>query len=159
MTTLPFGTPLTPSQLRTADIPAPWAFGLQDQVRFGELDVLAHVNNAAYLAWFENVRIHYFREYRVNDYAGALPRIVLRSVGLEFLAEVKLHDVYIVTARTVSYRTTSWVMEFGVWTGGRMTTTGSAVLVNLDASGAKEPLPALWKTAFRDRDGAEGAAA
>ncbi|MEM1374094.1 MAG: thioesterase family protein [Pseudomonadota bacterium] len=154
MTTLPFGTRLTPSQLRTAEIPEPWAFGLKDQVRFGELDVLAHVNNAAYLRWFENVRIHYFSAYGVNDYSGPLPRIVLKSVGLEFLAEVTLHDVYIVTARTVSFRRTSWAMEYGVWVGTRLTTTGSAVLVNLDATGAKQPLPEAWKTAFQERDGA-----
>ncbi|MCH2076453.1 MAG: acyl-CoA thioesterase [Rhodobacteraceae bacterium] len=154
MTTLPALTPLTADQLREVDIPAPWAFGLKDQVRFGELDVLAHVNNASYLAWFENVRIHYFREYGVNDYAGSLPRIVLRTVGLEFLAEVKLHDVYVVTARTVSFRTTSWAMEYGVWTEAGLTTKGTAVLVNLNAQGQKEPLPDRWKDAFQKRDGA-----
>lgn len=157
MTTLPALTPLCADDLRSARIPAPWAFGLKDQVRFGELDVLAHVNNAAYLAWFENVRIHYFREYGVNDYAGALPRIVLRAVGLEFLQEVKLHDVYIVTARTVSFRTTSWSMEYGVWTDAGLTTTGSAVLVNLNQAGKKEPLPSSWKNAFINRDGASAA--
>ena len=97
---------------------------------------------------------HYFREYGVNDYAGSLPRIVLRTVGLEFLAEVKLHDVYVVTARTVSFRTTSWAMEYGVWTEAGLTTKGTAVLVNLNAQGQKEPLPDRWKDAFQKRDGA-----
>ncbi|MEM8591102.1 MAG: thioesterase family protein [Pseudomonadota bacterium] len=154
MTTLPFITPLTPPQLREAGVPEPWSFGLQDRVRFGELDVLAHVNNAAYLAWFENFRIQYFKEYGVDSYAGALPRIVLRQIELEFLSEVKLHDIYVVTGRTVRFRNVSWQMEYSVWVGGKQTTRGGAVLVNLDQNGAKSPLPDSWKDAFRTRDGA-----
>ncbi|MEM6728946.1 MAG: thioesterase family protein [Pseudomonadota bacterium] len=151
-----FLTPLLAPDLRAADIPEPWAFGLQDQVRFGELDVLAHVNNAAYLAWFENLRIHYFRAYGVHNYRdGPLPRIVLKSVSLEFLAEVKLHDVYVMAGRTVSFRRTSWAMEYGVWVNGEMTTRGGAVLVNLGQDGVKAALPEAWKSAFFERDGAE----
>ena len=151
---LPFITPLTPENLRQAGIPAPWAFGLQDQVRFGELDALAHVNNGAYLGWFENFRIHYFREYGVDEYRGVFPRIVLRQIGLEFLSEVRLHDIYIVTGRTVSFRRTSWAMEYAVWVDGVMTTKGSAVLVNLDQNGAKSALPPAWTAKFVERDGA-----
>ncbi|MEM6478237.1 MAG: thioesterase family protein [Pseudomonadota bacterium] len=155
---LPFLTPLGSDDLRAAGVPAPFAFGLKDQVRFGELDVLAHVNNAAYLAWFENLRIHYFRAYGINEYrADVLPRIVLRNVGLEFVEEVRLHDIYVVAGRTVSFRRTSWAMEYGVWIDGTLVTKGDAVLVNLDQSGVKVPLPAHWKAAFRDRDGAQQA--
>ena len=41
---LPYITPLTPVELREAGIPEPWAFGLQDRVRFNEIDMLGHVN-------------------------------------------------------------------------------------------------------------------
>ena len=151
----PFLTPLPLETLRAAGVPAPFRFGMADRVRFGELDVLGHVNNAAYLAWFENFRIHYFRDYGVADYSGAPPRIVLRSVGLEFLSEVLLNQTYIVTGRTVSYRTTSFAMEYGVWINGRLTTKGSAVIVNLDHSGNKQPLPPKWIEGFQKIDGAE----
>ena len=33
-----------------------WSFGMRDRVRFSELDPLNHVNNAAYLSWFETVQ-------------------------------------------------------------------------------------------------------
>ncbi|MEL6608226.1 MAG: thioesterase family protein [Pseudomonadota bacterium] len=152
-----FLTPLPISDLRDAGVPDPFTFGQRDRVRFGELDVLGHVNNAAYLAWFENFRIHYFRDYGVSEYRGTPPRIVLRNIGLEFLSEVLLNDEYIVAGRTRSYRTTSFEMEYVVVIGQRITTRGSAVIVNLDQAGAKQPLPDAWKDAFRTRDGARQA--
>jgi len=155
--TFPFLTPLPVDALRELGVPEPFAFGMRDRVRFGELDVLGHVNNAAYLRWFENLRIHYFRDYGVSDYNSTPPRIVLRALGLEFLDEVILNDEYTVAGRTVSTRTTSFAMEYVVVINKVVTTRGSAVIVNLDQSGAKQPLPAAWVTAFRDRDGAQDA--
>jgi len=58
---IPFLTPLDVAQLRASHIPEPWSYGIADRVRFGEIDVLGHVNNAAYLRWFENLRIQYLR--------------------------------------------------------------------------------------------------
>ena len=151
----PFLTPLTIEELRSENVPSPWNFGMKDRVRFGELDVLNHVNNAAYLRWFENFRIQYFRDYGVSDYTHTRPRIVLRNIGLEFLGEVLLNDEYIVTGRTLSLRTSSWSMEYGVWIAGQMRTRGTAVLVLLNDNGVKTPLPQTWRDAFVTRDGAE----
>ncbi|WP_147124923.1 acyl-CoA thioesterase [Shimia ponticola] len=151
----PFLTPLTPEQLREEGIPSPWNFGMKDRVRFGELDVLNHVNNAAYLRWFENFRIQYFRDYGISDYGDERPRIVLRNIGLEFLGEVLLNDEYVVTGRTISMRRTSWAMEYGVWVNGRQTTGGNAVLVLLNQDGKKIALPEAWRKSFVLRDGAE----
>ncbi|MEM1302073.1 MAG: thioesterase family protein [Pseudomonadota bacterium] len=151
----PFLTPLSIEQLREEGIPSPWNFGLKDRVRFGELDVLNHVNNAAYLRWLENFRIQYFRDYGVSDYGDDRPRIVLRNIGLEFLGEVHLNDAYVITGRTVSIRRTSWAMEYAVWVGGRQTTGGTAVLVLLNANGEKIALPDAWRNAFTSRDSAE----
>lgn len=152
--TLPYLTPLDAAQLRGVDIPAPWSYGFADRVRFGEIDVLAHVNNAAYLRWFENLRIHYFRDYGVHDYTGTAPKIVLRNIGLDFKAEVKLNDTYILTGRTVEMRESSFTMHYGVWVAGRLTTTGHAVIVMLNADNTKRPLPDTLRATFAARDGA-----
>jgi acyl-CoA thioester hydrolase len=32
------------------------------QVRFADIDVMGHVNNAVYLSYFEMTRVHYFQE-------------------------------------------------------------------------------------------------
>ena len=125
---------------------------MADRVRFGEIDVLGHVNNAAYLNWFENLRIHYFRDYGVADYNDTPPKIVLRNISLDFKAEVKLNDIYILTGRTVEMRNSSFTMHYGVYVSGKLTTTGSAVIVNLSAENEKLPLSHTLRTTFATRD-------
>ena len=150
---LPYLTPLGPDQLRAQGIAAPWTFGMADRVRFGEIDVLGHVNNAAYLRWFENLRIHYFDAYGVADYTGTPPKIVLRNIGLDFKAEVKLNDTYVLTGRTVEMRSSSFTMHYGVFVDGRLTTSGQAVIVNLNADNSKRPLSDALRQTFVKRDG------
>ena len=150
----PFLTPLDAAQLRAADVPEPWSFGMADRVRFGEIDVLGHVNNAAYLRWFENLRIHYFRDYGVAEYDGKPPKIVLKNIGLDFISEVKLHDNYILTGRTVEVRNTSFTMHYGVFVRGMLTTTGHAVIVNLNDDNTKRPLSNDLRETFVTREGA-----
>lgn len=150
--TPPYLTPLDPDQLRAFDVPAPWTFGMADRVRFGEIDVLGHVNNAAYLRWVENLRIHYFDAYGVADYSGTPPKIVLRNIGLDFKAEVKLNDTYILTGRTVEMRSSSFTMHYGVYVGGQLTTSGHAVIVNLNQDNSKRPLSDTLRETFRLRD-------
>ena len=150
---LPYLTPLTEPDLRRNGIPEPWTFGMADRVRFGEIDVLAHVNNAAYLRWFENLRIHYFDAYGVADYTDTPPKIVLRNIGLDFISEVKLNDPYILTGRTVEMRASSFTMHYGVFVRGKLTTTGHAVIVSLNADNSKRPLSDALRQRFIQRDG------
>lgn len=150
---LPYLTPLSADQLRAHNVPEPWSFGMADRVRFGEIDVLGHVNNAAYLRWFENLRIHYFDAYGVADYSGTPPKIVLRNIGLDFKAEVKLNDTYILTGRTVEMRSSSFTMHYGVYVRGVLTTTGHAVIVNLNTDNSKRPLSDTLRQTFVARDG------
>lgn len=155
MTELSLHPFLDAAALRARDIPAPWTVGMADTVRFGELDILGHVNNTAYLQWFETFRVSYFQAYGIADYlAGEVPRIVLRQVGVDFLAEMKLGDSYTVTGRTVEMRRTSFRMEYGVWSGGTLRATGWAIIVTLDDGGTKTPLSEAMRATFTDRDGA-----
>jgi len=150
---LPYLTPLSTAALRDAGVPDPWTFGMADRVRFGELDVLGHVNNAAYLRWFENLRIHYFEAYKVADYTGTPPKIVLKTIGLDFKAEVLLNDPYVLVGRTVEMRSSSFTMQYGVYVRGALTTTGHAVIVSLNPDNSKRPLSDDLRARFIARDG------
>ncbi|MBM2576556.1 acyl-CoA thioesterase [Jannaschia sp. Os4] len=152
--------PLDLPALRAAGVPEPFAFGQADRVRFHELDVLDHVNNAVYLSWFETVRIAYLRAYGISDYAGAADRpvLVLKRVEVDYHRPLHLEDVYVVAARTVAYRRTSWAMEYQVWSGGHHCATGGAVIVLMEPDFVtKKPLPEAYVRAFAERDGAEDA--
>ena len=155
--TLPLLTPLEGQMLRDAGVPEPFAFGQADRVRFHELDVLDHVNNATYLTWFETFRIAYLRSYGISDYGDSAgrPVLVLKQVGVDYKAPLHLEDVYVVAGRTRAYRTTSWTMDYGVWREGRLCATAHAVICLMEADFVtRKPLPPAYVETFRTRDGA-----
>lgn len=157
MTQIPFHEPLSAQQLRSASIPEPWSFGVADQVRFSELDPLGHVNNAAYLGWFENFRIAYMQSYGIAYTGEDAPQLVLRQVQVDYLAEMKLGDDYIVTGRTIQIRNSSFRMEYAIWSDGALRTTSHAIIVLLNADGSKRALSPELRSLLVDRDGAEQA--
>ncbi len=150
----PFLTPLFADELRSAGIPEPWTFGMADRVRFAELDVLNHVNNVEYLRWYETLRVLYLEHYGAYQEAGPDPKFVIKTLGLDCVAEIKRGASYINVARTVEMRNTSFAMEYATYVDGRMTTTGTAVVVVLNQDNSKRPLTDALRATFTARDGA-----
>lgn len=153
-------TPIATAGLRQAGIDAPWTFGMADRVRFSELDALGHVNNTAYLRWFENVRLPYLGARHVTDYGPDSPRLVLKRTSCDYMAEMFRGMDYIVTARTRAFRTTSFTMEFGVFLPNqagpaKQMAAGEAILVLLARDGnGRIPIPPVGVQAFIAEDGA-----
>lgn len=150
----PFLTPLDTPSLRAAGIPDPWTFGMADRVRFGEIDALNHVNNVVYLRWYETLRVIYLEHYGIYNDAGPDPKFVVKTVGLDYKAEVMRGAPYINVARTVAMRNTSFSMEYATFVSGKITTTGTAVVVVLNADNTKRPLTDALRNTFVTRDGA-----
>jgi acyl-CoA thioester hydrolase len=153
-----YHTPLDAPALRSLGIPAPWSFGLADRVRFGEIDALGHVNNTAYLRWFESFRLPYLQARHVTDYGPNSPRLVLKRASCDYMAEMFQGMDYIVTGRARAMRTTSFTMEFGVWlpdpAGARQTAAGEAIIVLLNRHGpGRYPIPEAGRAAFVAHDG------
>ncbi|MBF9047266.1 acyl-CoA thioesterase [Rhodobacterales bacterium LSUCC0031] len=152
--------PITTDGLRRAGITAPWGFGIADRVRFGELDALGHVNNTAYLRWFENLRLPYLAARHVTDDSPNSPRLVLKRTSCDYMAEMFGGMDYIVTGRTRAFRATSFTMEFGVFLPNhdgpaKQMAAGEAILVLLSPTGdGRYPIPALSRDAFIAEDGA-----
>ncbi len=148
----PYLTPLTGDALRDAGVPAPWTYGIKDRVRFGELDALNHVNNVVYLRWYETLRVQYMEDYEVIDLAGPDPKFVVKSVSVDYRAEVQRGADYINVGRTVSMRNTSFAMEYATFVDGIITTTGTCVAVVLNADNSKRPLTDTLRQRFIERD-------
>ncbi len=150
-----FLTPLPLEELRDLGIPEPWRFGQADRVRFYELDALGHVNNTAYLRWFETVRVGWFSEYGLSKYGPEDPTFVLRAITCDYFAPMFLNEEYVVTARCRSYRASSFTKEYGVWAGGRLKVSGTAVVVMTNKTGTeKVPLSEAMRAVLERRDGA-----
>ncbi len=151
--TLPCLVPLDLETLRAEGVPEHFAFGHADRVRFYELDVLDHVNNARYLSWFEAFRIAWMRAYGLDR--NGQPSLVLKAISVDFRAPLHLDETYIVAGRAKAYRRTSWTMEYAVVARGRVCATSEAVVVLMETDGTiRRPLPDRFLDVFRTRDGA-----
>ena len=154
--TLRYHTPLSPEEQRANGLPVPQPLALGDRVRFAELDPLQHVNNKAYVEWFETLRVSYFDRLCASYFPDDLPpRLVIRNANIHYVREMIADEDYIVTARVTEFRSSSFVMEQQLWAGDlRATLTAVMVLLLPDGSG-KYLLPADLRAEFETRDGAK----
>lgn len=149
--------PLTRDEQAKFGIIHPAPLAMADQVRFSELDVLNHVNNAVYMQWFERVRVKYTQ---INGLArsfgaGPGPRIVIRSASIHYIQEMVLDEDYVVTCACTAFRTTSFSMHQELWSGGTLRATLDCVLVLLQPDGSgRFPIPDVVRAHFLNNDGA-----
>ena len=135
-----------------------WPFGMQDRVRFSELDPLNHVNNAAYLSWFETTRIGYLMTYGLTamTHTKTDPQIVVRRQVVDYLAPMLFGEAYTVTMRTSRIKPSSLVMEYAIFVDGMVRVTGETVIVSLTHDGtARQPWSSDAILRMIERDGAK----
>ncbi|TDE38459.1 acyl-CoA thioesterase [Antarcticimicrobium sediminis] len=136
-------TPLTPAEQLAQGLAASQPMAMADRVRFSELDTQNHVNNKAYIDWFERVRIVHLNQVIVPHYApGPAPRVALHSASIRYHKEMLAEEPYIATAGVVTFRTSSLTLEQQIWSGDlRATMQAVMVMLRPDGSGARYPLP------------------
>lgn len=155
--TLPYHTPLDDETQLAFGLRKPQPLAMADQVRFSELDVLNHVNNAVYMQWFERVRVRYTQLWGISRYLGHGdgPRIVIRSGAIHYRQEMLMDEDYVVTCGCSAFRNTSFSMTQELWAGGTLRATFDCVLVLLQQDGSgRYPIPDDVKQRFIEVDGA-----
>ena len=157
---LVYHTPLSAAQQAVAGVDPPQPLAMADQVRFSELDVLNHVNNAVYMEWFERLRIRYAQDWGLSDYSNHRPdsgnaRIVIAQGTIRYLKEMRMDEDYIVTCACTGFRRSSYGLGQQLWAGGSLRATFDCVMVHLEPDGSgKRPLSDAMRARFRDVDGA-----
>ena len=113
-------------------------------VRYSDLDPYGHVNNAAYLEFFEEIRIAYWRalaelvgieELEAGDVPGA--RYVIAETTVRYKAPIFFEDTLHGAARMGTVGNRSYAMIFELRTGesfegGTLVAEGSAAHVFFD---------------------------
>ncbi len=153
---LRYHTPLSAAEQLAHGLSEPQPLAIADRVRYSEIDVLRHVNNVAYMVWFETMRVEYFTRLCAPLYEpdAVLPRTVLRNADIRYVREMVENEDYIATARVSAFRRTSYSMEQQIWAGD-LRATLSGVMVMLDPAGpGRLPLPEALRDVFLTRDGA-----
>ena len=84
-------------------------FEIPLQIRFGDFDMLGHLNNAVYLTYFEVARIRYFYHigWELDDVSN-----VVAHFNLDFLVPVVPQDELVVKIRTAKLGNKSFEMEY-----------------------------------------------
>ena len=62
------------------------------QVRFADLDVMGHVNNAVYLSYFEMTRVHYFKQLVGSNWDWRKEGVLLVRNEIDYLKPIHLND-------------------------------------------------------------------
>ena len=93
-------------------------------VRYSDLDPYGHVNNAAYLEFFEEIRLAYWRaiadlvgieELEAGDIPGA--RYVIAETTVRYRAPIFLDDALLGAASVPTIGNRSYAMDFELRTG------------------------------------------
>ncbi len=146
---------LTADEQTAAGVGNTAPFALADRVRFNEIDKLGHVNNAAYMVWYETARVRYLGHHGLTGFGTTDPRLMIFRGEIDFLGEVFAEEDYVITCRCVAFRSTSFTLENELWAGGRLRGRFRGIMVAMQPDGsAKMPLPQSFIDVFEQVDGA-----
>ncbi len=120
-----------------------WPFCHTVQVRFADVDMFGHVNNAKYLTYIESARVAYYTELTgLQD-----PRefgMTVASAKIDFLKPVFFGQSLNIFTRIGRVGNSSWTLEHELRDAGsgELMGTGSTVNVCYDyQTGRSQPIP------------------
>src|SRR6218665_2935682 len=99
------------------------------KVRFSDCDMMQHVNNAVYLNYFEEARIHYFNHLLGLDWDWRKHGVLLRKNELEYLRPILLHEPVTIEVFLKHIGDKSFTLAYEVKVLDDLRTTGTSVLV------------------------------
>lgn len=134
-----------------------WGWAMPHTVRWCECDMLGHANHAAYFTWFEDIRTFGFERDGLEPMSATTPGTSIVDLQMRYARALYYRDDILVTGRVLEMRNTSFTMEYGVWRDGLMATCRSVLVLMINATGEKVPLPDGLRTLWTDRDGAKDA--
>jgi acyl-CoA thioester hydrolase len=125
------------------------------EVRYGDLDPQGHVNNAKYLTYFEQARVHYFIQLGLfsRDQSFMEIGVVIADIHITYRAPTHYDNNIKVGVKTIKLGGKSIVLEQCVMDAdtGKIMASGTVVMVTFDYKELKSiPVPAEWKKKFNE---------
>lgn len=123
-------------------------------VRFADLDMMGHVNNAKFLTYLEHARTEYFP--KACNWNWNKQGMLLARTEIDFKKPILLHSRPLVWTRTIRLGQTSFTQENIIAEAGQFSTVYAeaiAVLVHVDYNNGRPlPIPENIKSAIRNYD-------
>ncbi len=132
--------------------PAPQSYHVARwiEIRFSDTDMQGHVNNTAYVAYFEALRFYYLARFEFPDV------LTVASVKVDFRVPARFGDLLRGAIRVVRLGTRSLDMQHLLHrrVDDALVAEGVTTLVAIDAdTGRSVPLSAVLRRAVADLDG------
>ena len=125
----------------------PWSFDIPP--RFGDLDPLRHLNNAALARFYEDGRIRFIDA--IGGRAAIPPGhgFVVAEVAIQYLVEGRYPDVVTVSSGLLRLGRSSFTMGHALFQSGACIGTSETTLVYVHRKeGGAHPLPDALRTAL-----------
>lgn len=110
------------------------------QVRFSDIDVMGHVNNAVYLSYFEMTRVHYLEQLLGEKWDYNTDGFLLARNEVDYLLPIFLHEKPQIKLFTEHIGNRSFTFGYEVMVNGVMKTKAKSVLVAFNNKEMK-PIP------------------
>jgi acyl-CoA thioester hydrolase len=122
-------------------------FSTTMEVRWRDLDALEHVNNAVYLTYLEQGRVHYMQEVGLGFQDLEDVGMILAEVTCTYRSPLSLAEQVTVWVRVSELRNSSFIFEYRMeGQDGRVAATGRSVQVCYDYENERSiPLPDRWR--------------
>lgn len=121
------------------------------QVRYSDMDMLGHANNAVYLTYLELARLAYFRELKTRSQSNTA--LVLAHANMDFHLPLTPEVEPVAHLRTVKFGSSSMTMDNLITDRShkRQFYTATLVLVAIDTqTGRPVPIPDIEKQKIID---------
>lgn len=115
-----------------------WNTQVKIKVRFADVDMMGHLNNAKYVTYLEEGRVAYFQKFPELDFTVGDPEsrdsVIVASLQLDYRSPAYLNETLVVALRTVEIKRSSFVVEYEVKeeNTGRLVATARTVMVYFD---------------------------
>jgi acyl-CoA thioester hydrolase len=142
--------------------PDAWPYTYTDRVRFGDLDAMGHLNNVAFLGFFESARIAYLRELLpAHDPTDPVDfGLIFAECKINYRSPGRYDELIRTRVRPASVARSSFRIEFEIRADpdARLLAEGYGVLVGYDYRIERsQPLPDALKAVLRDAGAADPA--
>ncbi|MEZ4800692.1 MAG: thioesterase family protein [Flavobacteriales bacterium] len=123
------------------------------EIRFADLDTMGHVNNAIYLSYFEQARIHFFRQFFGGKWDWRKHGILVARNEIDYKVSILLRDDVRIYVGCKHMGSKSFTLDYRITVerDGQevVASTGASVLVCFNHSDGKTaPIPDEWRTVF-----------
>ena len=112
-----------------------FAFQLEMDVEWGDMDALQHVNNVEYFKYFQKARIAYFEKNNSDNlFTESRISTILASTQCKFIYPLKYPDTIVIGARVDSIANEYFTMKYAVISNNnqRLVAVGDAKVVMFD---------------------------